>query len=276
VISLTDASSWRRPADHELLQPAVHHVGVLDMREVAARVEPAHACARKALGGLGAMRRRHCPILPPVHEHHGQIQGGDGAAIRLAAADQLLTQRARGPEPGGPRRGRRAHRVVVPDEEIDLLGIGCMKARGDGGAIHRRAATERDELAESEGADEAMPPGQPPGEPRHHGAEQGQPVDTGGMGQRIRDRHRAAERMTHQRRLRHAEPFEKSVERAGEVREAVLGPRLARPPESRQIERVHGRARGERGDVVAPGGGESAQPVQKDDGGAAAFDEIVE
>src|SRR5205823_13426907 len=49
-------SAWRRPADQEVGEPAVHDLRVLDVRKVAARVEPAHAAAREALGGLRTVR----------------------------------------------------------------------------------------------------------------------------------------------------------------------------------------------------------------------------
>src|SRR5882762_11587600 len=87
-------SAWRRPADQEVGEPAVHDLRVLDVRKVAARVEPAHAAAREALGGLRTVRGGDGGILAAVDQEDGHVERGDGAPIVGAALHEVAGERA--------------------------------------------------------------------------------------------------------------------------------------------------------------------------------------
>src|SRR2546426_7870132 len=93
-------SARRGPADQEVGEPAVDDLRVLDVGEVAARVEPAHGGAREAVGRLRAVRGGNGGILTTVHQENGQGEGGDGAAGGGAAGGGNRPRRgARGPPP---------------------------------------------------------------------------------------------------------------------------------------------------------------------------------
>src|SRR2546425_6468250 len=98
-------SARRGPADQEVGEPAVDDLRVLDVGEVAARVEPAHGGAREAVGRLRAVRGGNGGILPTGHEENGQGEGGDGAGGVGGAGGGNRRRRA---APGGrtPARGR--------------------------------------------------------------------------------------------------------------------------------------------------------------------------
>src|SRR5437660_9591530 len=115
-------SAWRRPADQEVGEPAVHDLRVLDVRKVAARVEPAHAAAREALGGLRTVRGGDGRILAAVDQEHGHVERGDGAPIVGAALDEIVGERAYRAQPRPACGGRGAGRVLPADEKGHLVG----------------------------------------------------------------------------------------------------------------------------------------------------------
>src|SRR5438552_5776963 len=99
-------SAWRRPADQEVGEPAVHDLRVLDVRKVSARVEPAHTAAREALGGLRTVRGGDGRILAAVDQEDGHVERGDGAPIVGAALDEIVGERAYRAQPRPARRRR--------------------------------------------------------------------------------------------------------------------------------------------------------------------------
>src|SRR3989442_13113080 len=99
VLRLALPSARRGPADEEVGEPAVHDLRVLDVGEMAARVEPAHGGAREALGRLRAVGGGDGGVLAAVGGGDGQVEGGDGAPVGGSSLDEAG---------GGPaRRGRR-------------------------------------------------------------------------------------------------------------------------------------------------------------------------
>src|SRR5438067_5563875 len=270
------SSAWRRPADQEVGEPAVHDLRVLDVRKVAARVEPAHAAAREALGGLRTVRGGDGRILAAVDQEHGHVERGDGAPIVGAALDEIVGERAyrAQPRPACGRRG--AGRVLPADEEGHLVGGRRVETSRDGRAIERRAAAAGQGIAEPGRRHQPRAPARLPAEARHAAREQGQPLDAGGTRERVGHRDGRAERVADDRHLRDADGVEEGVQRSRKVGERVRGGRLAGAPEAREVHRVHGGARGERGDGVAPGGGEAAETVHEDNRGTAAFDQVVQ
>src|SRR3989442_16022278 len=89
VLRLALPSGGRGPADEEVGEPAVHDLRVLDVGEMAARVEPAHGGAREALGRLRAVGGGDGGILAAVDEEDGQVEGGDGAPVVGASLDEV-------------------------------------------------------------------------------------------------------------------------------------------------------------------------------------------
>src|SRR5438552_12639360 len=133
-------SARRRAADQEVGEPAVHDLRVLDVRKVAARVEPAHAAAREALGGLRTVRGGDGRILTTVDQEDGHVERGDGAPIVGAALDEVVGERAYRAQPRPACGGRGAGRVLPADEKGHLVGGRRAKTSRDGRAIERRAA----------------------------------------------------------------------------------------------------------------------------------------
>src|SRR2546427_6206032 len=77
VLRLALPSARRGPADEEVGEPAVHDLRVLDVGEMAARVEPAHGGAREALGRLRAVRGGRS------EEHTSELQSQSNLVCRL-------------------------------------------------------------------------------------------------------------------------------------------------------------------------------------------------
>src|SRR5439155_24127251 len=124
-------SARRRAADQEVGEPAVHDLPVLEDRKVAARVEPAHAAAREALGGLRTVRGGDGRILTTVDQEDGHVERGDGAPIVGAALDEVVGERAYRAQPRPACGGRGAGRVLPADEKGHLVGGRRVKTSRD-------------------------------------------------------------------------------------------------------------------------------------------------
>jgi len=121
-----------------------------------------------------------------------------------------------------------------------------------------------------------MAPAQAEGEARHERGDERYALDPGRVRERVRHRHRAAQRVPDQRGLGDAHRVEESVERAGEVPEPVRGARLGRAAEPRQIDGEHRGPGGQGVDRVPPRLRKAAEAVQEHDRGTAAGDYVVE
>ena len=108
---------------------------MLDLGEVAAAVEPARLRDTEALGDLPRVGHRDDPVLPPVDHQHAPAQAREGCAVRVRVHREVVLDRSEKREVGRASGAGRARRVLVLDEEADLLGIGVREA-----ALERRGA----------------------------------------------------------------------------------------------------------------------------------------
>src|SRR5437867_10538267 len=120
VLRLALPSAWGGPADEEVGEPAVDDLGVLDVGEVATRVEPACAGARECPGRLRAVGGGDGRTLAAVDEEHREIEPGEGAPIVHTALHEVAGERPHGAQPRRARRRAGARRVLPAHEERHL------------------------------------------------------------------------------------------------------------------------------------------------------------
>src|SRR2546428_13100855 len=111
---------------------------MLDRREMPPRMAPAIPRGAQLPGALRAMLLRHDGVLTTVDQQHRQLERGQRAAIVLRASLQIDPHVAERRQVRGARRGVRASRVFVVDEDVYLPAVGFEGGTREGSFVQPR------------------------------------------------------------------------------------------------------------------------------------------